>query len=60
MLSSLAISHIRMEWTSVVLKTATVNIRVICVLLTTSVPDEGDMMLFGKLIIQFMSDMRFS
>jgi hypothetical protein len=49
-----------MEWTSVVLKTATVNISMICALLTTPVPDEGDMMLFGTLKIQFMSDMRFS
>jgi hypothetical protein len=49
-----------MEWSYVVLKTATVNIRVVCALLTTSVPDEGDVMLFETLKIQFMSDMRFS
>jgi hypothetical protein len=49
-----------MEWSSVVLKTATVNIRVVHALLTTSVPDEGDVMLFETLKIQFMSDTRFS
>jgi hypothetical protein len=33
---------------------------VMCALLTTSIPDEGDMTLFGTLEICFMNDMRFS